>query len=117
MGFDQRLRLRNEELPVVVKHPVQGFQDIGRSQIKFVQNDPVAVAHGFDQSTFLESQGAVNVGTILPKILLQVGVLVVVDSEALVTSEACQVSDQTGFAHRGLTLQKDWRSVERYSSS
>ena len=54
MSLDQGLSLGDEELSVVVQDTVQGFEDVGWSQVELVEDDPVAHSHRSSQNAFLK---------------------------------------------------------------
>ena len=46
MSFDQSLSFRYKEFTIVIKHTVQGLENVWWGQVELVKDDPVAHAHG-----------------------------------------------------------------------
>ena len=65
--------------------------------------------------TVPEDQFSRLVSSVAAHVLLQVGVLVVIDAHALVAGAAGQPRDQTRLAHRRLALQQNWVRPEKHN--
>jgi hypothetical protein len=88
VGRHEHTTLREPELPIVVEQSIEGFKDVRRREIKLVEDEPVAVTDSTHEGAFLEHEAPVRATRPLAKILLQVGVLVVVDSSKNMPCEA-----------------------------
>ena len=78
--------------------PVESFEDFAGGEVELVKDDPVAGAHGGDEGALAEHQAAGLVGHVATQVLLQVRLLVVVDSHTAVPRRARQVRDQACLA-------------------
>ena len=86
--FNNFLSFGYEKLAIVIEQSIESFENIRRRKIQFVQNDPVTFSNRLNQNAFLEYQFARLVGNIEAKILLNVSVLVIVDTNEFMTSAA-----------------------------
>ena len=83
----------NDELAIVVEQPIERLEYIGRRQVELVKDDPVASPQGANEDAFLEDELArLRVGNVGSDVLLNVGVLVVVDAHEAVTCPPGEVS-------------------------
>ena len=87
-------------------HPVESLEDVAGSQIELVEDDPEAPPHGLHQNALPEDELAPRVGRVAAHVLLQVGVLVVVDPHARVPARPRQPGDQACLADRRFALEQ-----------
>lgn len=78
--------------------PVKGLKDFAGGQVELVQDDPMALAHCSHQGALAKHQAAMLIGYVAAQVLLEVGLLVVVDAHAAVPRLCGQVRHQAGLA-------------------
>ena len=54
MRLDRFLRLRNEQLSIVVQHSIESFENFAGRQVQLVQDESVSLAHSIHQHSFSE---------------------------------------------------------------
>ena len=73
---------RNEKFTVVVEKSIEGFENVGRSQIEFVEYDPISSPKCTNENSFLEDELArVRIRNISSDLLFHVRMLVIVDTD------------------------------------
>ena len=75
------------QLAIIVEETIQCFEHFGRSEIQLIENDPVPVSQRLDQQSFVEDELTVGRGDVNAGVVLQIGVFVVVDSNAFVARQ------------------------------
>jgi hypothetical protein len=114
---DDLLRLGDDELSVVVEQSVQSLEDVGRGEVELVENDPVSSSDRSDEDTFLEDELAgVGIGDVRSEVLLNIGVLVIIDSDETVTRSPSKVLDRTRLSARRRTLDENGEPIRRDDS-
>ena len=109
MRFDVLLLLRNEQLSIIIKQSVKAFQNFSFCQVELIQYEPVPFPDSLNKRSFSEDQLAAFVGKVVSNVLLYLGVLVVVDSDATISHHLGNVSDHTGLAGRCRSLEQHWQ--------
>ena len=107
VGRDPRAGLGDKQLAVVIQQPVERFQDLGGSQVELVQDQPRSGADSLDEEALLEHEGAGRGGDVGAHVLLEIGVLVVVDADKGVPCRAGQVLDHGRLSCRGRALEEN----------
>lgn len=107
MRFYVFLLLWNEQFPIIIKQPVQTLQNLGLGQVQLIKYQPMPLPDRRHQGTFSENQLALLIGEVVAQVLLDLCVLMVVDSDAFVTCKLCDVLYHACFTCRGRALKQD----------
>eukprot|EP00962_Isochrysis_galbana_P005088 scaffold1394_cov109-Isochrysis_galbana.AAC.31 len=101
-------------LAVVVEQSVERLEHLALSQVELVQHDPVTMPNRLRQSAVVEGEPAVHVRREGANVLLDIRVLVVVDSYQSVARPLGQPLDHRRLAGRRRALQQDGVSPRRH---
>ena len=101
MRANNFLSLRNDQFPIVIKKTVQCLENIRRREVQLVEHYPVPLTQSTNEKALLKHQFAGDgVRDIGADVLLDVGVLVVVDANEAMTCPLREILNRTRLATR-----------------
>ena len=118
VGTNDFLGFGDDQLSVVVEESIESLENVGGSQVQLVENDPVSSSNGSDENSLLEDElSGIGIRDVGSEVLLDVGVLVVVDPDEAMSCSTSEVLNGTGLSARRRSLDEDWEPVAGDDSS